>query len=107
MKKYIAVIDPKAEYHRGFKFQELEAKDITEAMNEAETLMDETTYLVKIALKIGKAVIVHGVRKTYFLEALTNRGNGWHVNDQKHSERTVTWEQNRSKYDTWYEIAHI
>lgn len=107
MKKYIAVIDPKAHCYNGFKFRELEAKDIFEAMNEAENLMDETTYLVRIAEKTGKAVKTEGVSKTCFAEVLTNRGNGWHVTDQKHGESAAIWAQNKAKYGTWYEIINI
>ena len=49
-KKYIAVIDPKAE--SGFRYKMLNAKNLLDAMSEAKALKTYDVYLVNIFKKI-------------------------------------------------------
>lgn len=96
--KYIMVLDPKAcgannvdgFYNKGCSairlyYKTLKAKNILEAMDEAEQYFNETTYLITIAEKTGEAdVNTDGV---VYKEILTTRTQGhYHRCDEKHSE---------------------
>lgn len=86
--KLVAVIDKKAS--RGFDYVELNAKDILSAMSEADSLMNEDVYLIKIVKKIGKIEKVENLKTEKYEAVITNRGNGWHVNDYEHAEGPLT-----------------
>lgn len=86
--KLLAVIDKKAS--AGFEFVELNAKEIVTAMAEADTLMNETVYLIKIVKKVGKIEKVDNLKTEKYEAVITNRGNGWHVNDYEHGEGPLT-----------------
>lgn len=94
--QYIMTLDPKAcgannvegfykalgaEYY----YKTLTATNILEAMAEAESYYNETTYLITIAEKTGAAdTDTDGV---IYREILTTRGDhNWHVCDKAHSE---------------------
>lgn len=86
--KLLAVIDKKAS--AGFDYVELNAKDILAAMSEADTLMNETIYLIKILKKVGKIEKVDNMKTEKYEAVITNRGNGWHINDYEHAEAPLT-----------------
>lgn len=55
MKKYIAVVDKKATAkNKGFEFHILDAKNLKEAILEANIYVDSEAYLVDICEKVGK-----------------------------------------------------
>lgn len=107
MTKYIAVIDYKSTVKNGFDHIPLVAKNLLDAMTEAETLLTDDVYLVDIAEKSGKIEKVDGCKETKFTEILRNRGNGWHRCDSTHGEGSVTWKMIRGKWGEYFEVARI
>ena len=107
MTKYIAIIDYKANVKNGFDHITLESKNLMDAMNEAEKLMDDTVYLVDIAEKSGKTEKINGCKETKFTEILRNRGNGWNRCDSDHGEHPVTWKMIQAKWGECFEIVNI
>lgn len=105
MIKYMAIIDSKAETGKIFGYVELKAKNIIEAMNEAEGYINENVYMIFIAQKTSKVLKVAGGKEVVFKNILANRKNGWHVCDDKHSERTTSWKVIFTKSGNYYEIA--
>lgn len=94
--QYIMTLDPKAcgaNNAEGFYkslgavlyYKTLTAANILEAMTEAESYYDETTYMVTIAEKTGAAdAATDGV---VYREILATRSDHtWHVCDKAHSE---------------------
>ena len=76
--KYIAVIDYKATAsNSGFDYKALAAKNLIEAMTEAKKIMDADIYLVSIFEKLPGG----NKEKVNYNRVLTNRGHGWHTND--------------------------
>ncbi len=85
--KYIAVIDYKATaLNSGFGYKALAAKNLIEAMSEAKKIMDADIYLLSIFEKLpgGDKEMVN------YNRVLTNRGRGWHTNDD--GERDESFE---------------
>lgn len=88
--KYMVVIDWKALCREPFHYELLKAETVYEAMNEAESFMDETVYLIKLLEKTDRIDEEEGAENSLgiiYNAVLTNRHNGWHVNDYAHSER--------------------
>lgn len=94
--QFIITLDPKscgANNVEGFYkaltaelyFKTLAATNILEAMAEAESYYNETTYIINIAEKTGTAdTDTDGI---VYREILTTRGDhNWHVCDKAHSE---------------------
>lgn len=94
-KKFIAVIDPMAIAKANFEFKELNAKNLIEAMNEAKNLMSENVYLVNIFEKQAGG----DKEKVFYNKVLTNRGNGWHTNEEGESEATIAF------YYKWHDAS--
>ena len=107
MTKYIAIIDYKASLKKGFDHITLAAKNLLDAMNEAEKLLTDDVYLVDIAEKSGKTEKVDGCKVTPFTEILRNRGSGWHRCDAAHGEGPATWKMIQAKWGECFEIASI
>ena len=91
--EYILVIDWKAEkrkpYSDPFTYKLLSAKNIFEAMNEAEKKIDDTVYLVKLLQKTSKIDNEEQPDESLgiiYSAVLCNRKNGWHTNDYDHGE---------------------
>ena len=77
MTKYIAVIDYKASYKSGFDFVELDAKDIVDAMEEANAINTENVYMISIAEKEGKVIKDCEGKKINYRVKLDKRSCGW------------------------------
>ena len=107
MEKYIAIIDYKSNCKKGFGHVVLNSQNLLDAMNEAETLMNDTVYLVDIAEKSGKTEKINDCKETPFTAIIRNRGNGWHCCDDKHGERPVTWKMTQAKWGECFEILNI
>lgn len=76
--KYVAVIDYKATViNSGYDYKALAAKNLIEAMSEAKKIMDADIYLVSIFEKMPGG----DKEKVNYNRVLTNRGCGWHTND--------------------------
>lgn len=98
--KYIMTLDPKAcgannaegfykSLGAGLYYKTLTATSILEAMAEAESHYNETTYLITIAEKTGNAdTNTDGI---IYREILTTRGNyNWHICNDAHGELPAT-----------------
>lgn len=105
MTKYIAVIDWNARTGKMFDHIELNAKNIVDAMNEAENYINEDVYMIFIAEKTGKVTKVDDCKEVLYKEILANRKNGWHACDEKHSEHATTWKASFAKFGKWFDIA--
>lgn len=105
MIKYIAVIDYRANYGKGFDHKELNATNIFDAMNEAEKLKTEEVYMVRIAEKFGKSEKREGAKRTKYREVLANRSGGWHTVDESHSECQYVWERAEYPFCVDYNIV--
>lgn len=97
--EYMVMIDWKAEKrndhpYEPFGYKLLNAANIFEAMEEAEDLIDETVYLVKLLQKTGEIDMENGENDSLgiiYKAVMVNRTNGWHTNSYKHGEgRTET-----------------
>lgn len=94
--KYIINLDPKscgADNTEGFYkslgaelyFKTLKADNLIDAMVEAESYFNETTYLINIAEKTSE--VNEEIEGIVYKEILTTRGNkNWHKCDVAHSE---------------------
>lgn len=105
MTKYIVVIDWKAKTGKTFDHIKLTAKNIVDAMNEAESYVNQDVYMVFIAEKISKVAKVGNVKEVTYKEILANRGYGWHACDEKHCERPSVWKATFAKWGTLFDIA--
>lgn len=83
--RFIAVIDIKATSE--FQYKALNAPSLIAAMTEAAEFIDDDTYLVNIFQRD-----YHSGEKERVLynKVLTNRGNGWHTNDDPHASERET-----------------
>ena len=107
MTSFVAVIDYRAG-KGALKAVELKAKDMIEAMNEAENLIDESVYMIQLAKRIGNVVKTDYGKDYHFLTVLCNRGNGWHANDDKHGEVSSEVVISVATMGfTWYEIKMV
>ena len=91
--KFMVVVDWKMEKREAscepFHYELLKAETVYEAMNEAESFMNETVYLIKLLEKTDRIDEEDGAENSLgiiYSAVLTNRHNGWHVNDHAHSE---------------------
>lgn len=97
--EYIIMLDPKAcgaseKSKNGFYkrlgcelyFKALSANTIIEAMKEAESYFDDTTYLITLSEKTGE--VDTESESIIYKDILTTRANSnWHICDREHSER--------------------
>ena len=89
--RYVAIIDFKTETGKMFECKIL-SDDLILAMTEAEGMMDESVYLVKIAEKVTKTERKNKCRIAKYAEILVNRGHGWNICDSAHGENSNLWE---------------
>ena len=94
--KYIIMLDPEecgANNADGFYktlgaelyYKTLTANNIIEAMTEAESYFNETTYLINIAEKTGE--VISELESIVYKDVLTTRnGSNWHICDYRHCE---------------------
>ena len=111
--KYVLYIDYKADYTaQGNKSEEyitMEAKDLLEAIEEADKKFDkETMYLVRIMEKTGDVKKMDsGWKSQRYTAILCNRFNGWHRNTEEYSEgkhqvdRSYTKRRNGEEIDCY------
>ena len=88
MAKYIAIIDNRAGIMPPFTEIELTSKNLLDAMDEAEKLMDKNVYLVDIAERTGCTTDNDGskAKRTHYKSIARNRGNGWHHCNESHGD---------------------
>lgn len=87
--KYVLIIDFKADAPTGFKYEDLKANDLYEAIEEADSYFDDDIYLLKICEKYGKTVKGEytGQKVTNYSAILCKRSaSGWHINNPKNGE---------------------
>lgn len=91
--KYIVCVDWKAGYSSGFDYYPLKSDNILDAMEEAEQYINENVYLITVMEKQKGVKRVKGcpdVKEMTYTDVITNRGNGWHRTNDKHSEVPFT-----------------
>ena len=81
MTKYIVIIDYKASYKSGFDFVEMNAKNIIDAMEEANEIDMENVYMISIAEKEGKMVKDNECKKVNYRVKLDKRSSRWNKTD--------------------------
>ena len=88
--KYALYIDYRATEKKGYEYIKMNAKNILEAIEEAEKVYNpETMYLIRIMEKSGKIERVnsHETHQLYTaLECKRSHAGGWHRNDTEHGE---------------------
>ena len=89
--RYVAIIDFKTETGKMFECKII-SDDLILAMTEAEGMMDDSVYLVKIAEKVTKTERKNKCRIAKYAEILVNRGHGWNMCDSAHGENSSLWE---------------
>ena len=89
--RYVAIIDFMTGTGKMFECKIL-SDDLILAMTEAEGMMDESVYLVKIAEKVTKTERKNKCRIAKYAEILVNRGHGWNICDSAHGENSNLWE---------------
>lgn len=109
MVKFVGYVDYKAgctnEFGQTYKYFDMIAKTVDEAMNEIESAMNPDVYLVDIYVKSGKKTKIDSHDSyTEYTRKFVNRGNGFHVADDKHSEHVGTVERHEIK---WYNNIDI
>ena len=106
--KYALYIDYKATTVQPFSFRDMKAKDLYEAIEEAEKYFDEGIYLLKICEKYSKTVRNVGAKTTDYSAILCKRSvSGWHINNSEYSENNVMlrrWEYTGGNPFVDYEI---
>ena len=105
--KYVLYIDFKASGRKPLSYRDLKAKDLYEAIEEADTYFGEDIYLLKICEKYGRTRR-EGARFTNYKAILCKRSvSGWHLNNADNGEGHVMlrrWEFTGSNPFTEYEI---
>lgn len=89
--RYVAIIDFKVGTGKMFECKIL-SDDLILAMTEAEEMMNESVYLVKIAEKMTRVGRKNKCRVAKYAEVIVNRGHGWNVCDSSHGESSNWWE---------------
>lgn len=106
--KYLIMIDYKADKgNNGFEYKEIDVKDVTEAILEADHMInDDDIYLIKLLKKAGKAEKVEGcgdLKATPYKSFLVRRRYNWHASD-KDGEYVTTVKKYTSKYGSWFDF---
>lgn len=103
--KYVALIDYMANKgNNGFDFIALEAKNETQAIIEADHMMNDDIYLIKLMKKTGKAEKIEtGIKATKYTSILVRRRHNWHASD-KDGENVTTIYKYVSKHGTWFDF---
>lgn len=89
--RYVAIIDFKTGTGKMFECKII-SEDLILAMTEAEGMMDDSVYLVKIAEKVTKTKRKNKCRIAKYAEIIVNRGHGWNICDSAHAESSNLWE---------------
>lgn len=105
--KFIMTVDYKAGHFPPFEHYELNAKNLAEAMNEAEEQREyeNDVYMIFISEKQGNNFKgLFGEKCTNYTASICNRGNGWHTVDHKHSENPFMICTHKHTHSTEYEF---
>lgn len=89
--KYIIYFDYMAEAKKSYEYRPLAAKNLEEAIAEADKAIEENTepiYLTRILKKDGKIEKEAGtdLKRENFEAILCRRSHGWHQNNKKNYE---------------------
>ena len=89
--KYIIYFDYMAEAKKSYEYRPLAAKNLEEAISEADKAIEENTepiYLTKILKKAGKIEKEEGtnLKRENFAAILCRRTHGWHQNNNENCE---------------------
>ena len=111
--KYTLYIDYKASVAswkdtNSYKYISMDAKNLEEAIAEADSLWNDSIYLMRIMKKEGKIGRADGAKFETYKAILCRRSYGWHRNTEENSESIHVvnkyWLVD-NKAITWYEIA--
>ena len=89
MKKYVVMIDYKSATGKMFGWEQIEAKNLVEAMDKADEIWNDEVYLMAICEKSSKTVREAGFKVTEFTTVLFRRSFGWHTEKQSEVRTTV------------------
>lgn len=102
MKKYIIYIDYKANYEtnggESYKYINAKAKNLLEAIAEADTMYNENVYLIRIMESLANPAKAGEYSAQIFRAVLAKRSAGWHRNIEEYYENAhrimKTWSKN-------------
>lgn len=102
MTKYIIYIDYKADYTanggKDYEYIKAEAKNLLDAIAEADALYNENVYLIRVMESVTKPTKVGDYRAQTYHAVLAKRSAGWHRNTEEYSENVHmamrTWNKN-------------
>lgn len=108
--KFTVMIDYKAGIKNGFDYMQLEAKNLIDAIAEADSLWTDSIYLMKIMQKVSKieTECFGQVKNEKYEAVLCRRSYGWHLCNADNCERaTVVYKKwlTNNRNDIWYEIV--
>lgn len=108
--KFTVMIDYKAGIKNGFDYVQLEAKNLIDAIAEADSLWTDSIYLMKIMQKVSKieTALFGQVKYETYKAVLCRRSYGWHLCNAVNSEQaTVVYKKwlTYNRNDIWYEFA--
>ena len=106
--KYVLYIDYRASYKPLYsEYKPLEAKNIKEAIIEADTMHDTNTmYLIRIMEKTGKVEKVESdVKAQTYTAIMEKRSTKWAAMDEETYNGQHQVKHFYAKFGDWYEIA--
>ena len=84
--KYILYIDYKANSGKSYEYRAMTAKNLIEAITEADEIHNpETMYLIRIMEKIGKVEKENNYKVQYYKAIMCKRSD-WHLNNPENCE---------------------
>ena len=105
--KFVIYTDYKAAAGE-YDYKAIEAADLAEAIEIADSMWNEDVYLMRIMKKVGK--VVKPYKAGYAFETyeaiLCKRGTGWHRNTPENSEAPHRVNKNwltNNKAEVWFE----
>lgn len=103
---FVLYFDYMTEATKSYEYLEMDAKDLEEAIEEADRLYydnDQPIYLTRIMKKDGKPYKVDGIRVQNYTAMLCKRSRGWHKNNDVNCENEHTVALYTTKDCRWFE----
>lgn len=106
--KYILYTDYMSEAKKSYEYLPMTAKNLEEAIEEADraiTENEEPIYLTRIMKKAGKVTKEENYKREDFEAVLCRRSSGWHRNTEENCENTHRAKRCYTKDYEWYECT--
>lgn len=106
--KYVLYVDYRANEARSYEYKMLDAKNMVEAVSEADKIYNPSKmYLVRIMERRGKVEKIAGVSTRVYEAMLCKRSltGGWHENISENSESEHCARYFYMKNISWFEVV--